>query len=273
MFITGQKRYLVFSQIIGITLLTMTAVLLAGCMSIQEAAREGNIEHIKTLLALGTDIDSRTFGGDMGSALHRASAAGEVETVKFLIEHGANVNIKNEASQLPIHYAAENGHTEIVKILLENGAFANPKLGYTNKSVLNIAARRGHIKMAEVLHVNGANVNINAGKYKYVSWSSGDTPLHEAVRAGHIEMVNFLISKGADVNSRGTGSCPPLHRTLPGSDPEKNKAKIKIRHILQIHGADPTFTCNRHQSTKNIISHRRKTQAGFVVELLTGDTQ
>ena len=120
---------------------------------------------------------------------------------------------------------------------------------------------------------HGANVNINAGKYKYVSWPSGETPLHEAAWAGHIEMVKFLISKGADVNSRGEGGCPPLHRTFPGRDPEKNKAKIKIRHILQIHGADPTITCDRHQPTKYIDSHCRKTQIGFVVKLLTGDTQ
>ena len=130
-----------------------------------------------------------------------------------------------------------------------------------------------HIKMAELLLAHGAKVNINAGEYKYVSWPSGETPLHEAAGAGHIEMVNFLISKGADVNSRGDGGCPPLHRTLLCSDPEKNKAKIKIRRILQIHGADPTITCDRHQSTKSISSHRRKTQRGFVVELLTGDIQ
>ena len=42
MFVTGQKGYLVLSIIIGITLLTMTAILLAGCMSIQEDAHEGN---------------------------------------------------------------------------------------------------------------------------------------------------------------------------------------------------------------------------------------
>lgn len=272
MFITGQKRYLVFSQIIGITLLTMAALLLAGCMSIQEAAREGNIEHIKTLLAIGTDIDSQTFGGDMASALHRASAAGQVETVKFLIENGANVNIGNEASCLPIHYAARKGHAEIVKILLENGAFADPKLGYTNVSSLNIAARWGHIKVVEVLLAHGANVNVNAGKYEYVSWSSGDTPLHEAISGGHIDIVMLLIAQGADVNSRGADGCTPLHRTLPNSDPEKNKAKIKIRHILQDHGADPTFTCSRHQSTKYISSDRR-IQEGFVVNLLTGDKQ
>ena len=266
-------RRKIFSKTIQISytsLLLITSTFLTGCMSIQEAASEGNIEHIKTLLALGANVDSKTWGGDQGSALHRASSAGQVETVKFLIENGANVNIANEASQLPISYAAWNGHAEIVKILIENGAYVN---GRSDKVPLCTAAMNGHIKVAEILLAHGANVNINAGKYKYVSWPSGETPLHEAVRAGHIDMVKFLVSKGADVNSRGTGGCPPLHRTLPGSEPEKNKAKIKIRRILQIHGADPTITCDRHQSTKNINSHCRKTQRGFVVELLTGDTQ
>ncbi len=265
-----RNRYLVLLRVISIIPLTMIAVVLTGCMSIQQAAREGNVQHIKTLLALGTDVNSRTFAGDQASALHRASAAGQVETVKFLIENGANVNIKNEASQLPIHYAAENGHAEIVKILLGNGAYANPKLGYTKRSALNVAARRGHIKVAEVLYAHGANVNVNMSEYQHASWSSKETPLHNAITGGHIEMVKFLISKGAEVNSRGLGGCPPLHRTLPDRDPEKNKVNIIIRRILQTHGADPTISCNRHKSTKDINSHSGRTQRGFVVELLTG---
>ena len=116
-------------QFSSIFLLNLASTLLNGCMSIQQAAREGDIEHIKTLLALGVNINSRTFGGDQGSALHRASAAGQVETVEFLIEKGANVNIKDESSCLPIHSASVNGHSEIVKILLDNGAFPNPELG------------------------------------------------------------------------------------------------------------------------------------------------
>ena len=148
---TKRKRYLAFSKIINIILLIMITVLLIGCKSIQQAALEGDIEHIKKLLALGININSRTFLGDQGSALHRASSAGQIETVKFLIEKGADVNIKDEASILPIHRAAENGHAEIVKILLENGAFPDPKLGYTSKVPLNYAARGGQIEAAKVL--------------------------------------------------------------------------------------------------------------------------
>ena len=61
-------------------------VLLTGCKSIQQAALEGDIEHIKKLLILGVNINSCTYFGDQSSTLHRACAAGQVETVKFLIE-------------------------------------------------------------------------------------------------------------------------------------------------------------------------------------------
>ena len=77
MYKTKQKRNLVFSRIISIILLVMITVLLASCKSIQQAAREGDIEHIKKLLALGVNINSRTYFGDQGSALHRASTAGQ----------------------------------------------------------------------------------------------------------------------------------------------------------------------------------------------------
>ena len=160
-------------------------------MSIQQAAREGDIEHIRKLLALGVNINSRTYFGDQGSVLHRASSAGQIETVKFLIEKGANVNIRDEASVLPIHRAAENGHAEIVKILLDNDAFAGPQLSYTSKVPLNYAARGGHIEAAKVLLEHGAYIDAK-GIDEY-------TALGTAVAAQHVEMVKFLLSSRADL--------------------------------------------------------------------------
>ena len=163
-----RKRYVVFSRTIRILFVAMIIALPAGCKSIQQAAREGDIEHIKTLLALGVNINSRTWFGDQGSALHRASSAGRTETVKFLIEKGANVNIKDEASVLPIHRAAGSGHADIVKILLDNGAFPGPQLGYTSKVPLNYAAKGGHIEAAKVLLEHGAYIDAK-GVDKYTA--------------------------------------------------------------------------------------------------------
>ena len=225
-----QECYSTYSRIIGIILLTTIAISLTGCMSIQDAAREGNIEHIKTLLALGTDVDSRTFGGDQASALHMASATGQVDTVKFLIQEGANVNIVNEASQTPLHYAAWNGHVEVIVILIENGAYVSgSESGLGDKVPLCAAAKGGHIKAAEVLLTHGADINAG-GIDKY-------TPLGTAVSNRQVEMVKYLLSKGADVNARAIYGCTPLYTAV-------SKRNMELARLLLEHGASTDFKCN-----------------------------
>ena len=224
-----QKRSMVFSRMIRILFVAMIFVLPAGCKSIQQAAREGDIKHIKTLLALGVNINSRTWFGDQGSALHRASSAGQTETVTFLIKKGANVNIKDEASVLPIHRAAQSGHAEIVKILLDNGAFPSPQLGYTSKVPLNYAARGGHIEAAKVLLEHGATIDAK-GVDKY-------TALGTAAAAEEVEMVTFLLSRGADVNAKALYDRTPLFTAV-------GRRSIELARLLLEAGAEPNIMCN-----------------------------
>jgi hypothetical protein len=47
--------------------------------------------------------------------------------VRWLIEHGANVNSETRANYTPLHQAAQQGHNHVVRFLLENGASPNTK--------------------------------------------------------------------------------------------------------------------------------------------------
>jgi len=56
------------------------------------------------------------------SALSEASAGGNVETIKFLIEKGADVNSIGAYGRSPLYRAAFAGHLSAVQILLQHGA-------------------------------------------------------------------------------------------------------------------------------------------------------
>ena len=59
--------------------------------------------------------------GDV-STLHSAAAAGQTETVRSLIESGANIEAQDEEDWTALQWAASRGHEETVRFLIESGA-------------------------------------------------------------------------------------------------------------------------------------------------------
>ena len=86
-----------------------------------DAARSGNLETIKKLVAAGVDVNSKTKYD--ATALAYACDKGHVDVVSYLLEQGAEVNTTDSFyDATPINWASMNEHAEIVGLLLENGA-------------------------------------------------------------------------------------------------------------------------------------------------------
>ena len=85
------------------------------------AARKGDIEALKALMAKGVDVNSKTNYG--ATALFYACDRGNTAVVQFLIEKGADVNTRDTFyNTTPIIWAAQRGFAEVVKLLLDHGA-------------------------------------------------------------------------------------------------------------------------------------------------------
>src|SRR5437763_1224491 len=56
------------------------------------------------------EIRHYLYAGD--TALHMAAAAFQSTIAKLLIEHGADLNVKNRRGQQPLHYAADSNRWE-----------------------------------------------------------------------------------------------------------------------------------------------------------------
>lgn len=83
-----------------------------------QVAKLGNTDIFKALLEAGANPNARDRIL-MLTVTHDAAREGFLETVRVLVDHGADVNLADENGNLPLHLAAKEGHLEVVKLLLE----------------------------------------------------------------------------------------------------------------------------------------------------------
>lgn len=108
------------------TVSLIMALILSGCsLSYFNAATNGDTEEVLTFLHNGTDVNT-TFPIVGTHALMVAAAFGHVDTVRVLIDTGADVNAQDLTGWTPLHAAAFKGNLQIVRLLLERGAIAVP---------------------------------------------------------------------------------------------------------------------------------------------------
>ena len=84
------------------------------------AARRGALESVKLLLEHGADANGRT-DDTTEAPLHKAAGEGHTEVVKLLIEKGADVDLTWREGRTPLLEAIIRRHPEAVKALLEAG--------------------------------------------------------------------------------------------------------------------------------------------------------
>ncbi|MFA6186366.1 MAG: ankyrin repeat domain-containing protein [Phycisphaerae bacterium] len=161
----------------------------AGERPIHRAAFKGDIEKVRKIIEKNPNqVNVQDFSNK--TPLYYSSAAGHVEVVKFLLAHGANIELGNDHGERPLAKAAKFKHYDVAKILLEHGAKVNCKddSGYTP---LHEASLQSGKDMVNLLLEYGADVSAR-NEYAY-------TPLHQAATMDNIEAAKALIGHGADV--------------------------------------------------------------------------
>ncbi len=135
-----------------------------------------------TAIATASEIASNAEEA-MRLALGWAARTGHVDTVKALLDSGADVNAKDG---IAVVCAIEGGQVDVVKLFLERGA----KLD----SQATIFIRPNDIHMLEFLLENGADVN--------AANSNGTTLLMKASKYGFSKTVQILMQHNADIHMR-----------------------------------------------------------------------
>ena len=135
----------------------------------------------------GADINEESNAYTDETALHLAFRNSHFETVKYLVENGADVNKTDGYGNTVLMDASRNGNFEIVEYLLENGADVNAK---DEGSPLILASAKGHLEIVKCLAENGADVNF---KDYYNNLKICLTALKYALENNHSEIVGYLV--------------------------------------------------------------------------------
>jgi uncharacterized protein len=139
----------------------------------------------------GTDKKQKIFNS---SALIAASANGNFDIVKTLLEANADKNITDDTGLTPLMSAAYMGNDNVVELLIQKGASIEQKdeQGYT---ALMFASNAGKINSVKILLDNKANVNAKD--------KDNSTPIMFASQHGFNDVVKLLLSHGADRHFKG----------------------------------------------------------------------
>jgi ankyrin repeat protein len=135
--------------------------------------------------------------------LYYAIDTGAQESVKFLVESGANFDHLFETGATPLHFAIKKQEISIALYLIEIGAVVNI-WDIEHQQPLHLAVATGSIDLVRSLLNMGAVVN-SEGKNK-------DSPIHIAIDYGHLDIAALLLAKGADffVNDKYIQCLEPL---------------------------------------------------------------
>lgn len=107
-----------------------------------EISEKKRIE-IADLLVKGGDIDDPDYIADgMGTRLHHAAMIGDLETVKYLLDKGADVHVSDSNGGTALLAATFTCREDIVVLLLAHGANPNA-LDRTIGTPISIAERHG----------------------------------------------------------------------------------------------------------------------------------
>ncbi|MBC2582809.1 suppressor of fused domain protein [Clostridium sp. DJ247] len=140
----------------------LTAYNISNESLLHVAANEDNIELLKLLVEKGLDVNVGTKNDKSNTPLCNAAYHGSIRAARWLIEHGANVDVGYDISGTPLCVAAMNGKREVVKLLLESGADVNASYcigegeSLTRMNALKLAEIEGYDEVAKVLRSYGA---------------------------------------------------------------------------------------------------------------------
>ncbi|MDA1372312.1 MAG: ankyrin repeat domain-containing protein [Proteobacteria bacterium] len=215
-----------------------------GSSALLFAARNGDIETARVLLAAGADVQDRDASG--ASALLLAAHSGHGQLAEFLLANGADPNAA-EAGYTALHAAVLRSQVNLVKALLAKGADLNALIEHgtpgrrfsadysiryqlIGTNALWLAAKYGEVEILKTLIEAGADPFFETDRgvttLQVAMGNSGSSLDHRRDRIGNaapdldaeeratLELARTLIDLGVDVNAADDRGQTAMHHAV-----------------------------------------------------------
>ncbi len=123
-------------------------------------------------------------------SLVEAAGTGDLQTLRTLLQHGADPNHADGRGMTALVAAARHGSVPAVEALLQHGAGPNRPDGVNHWTPLMHAVHKNRIAAVRALLDGGAQVDCRG--------AHGETPLMMAAAYGYNPIVELLLDRGAD---------------------------------------------------------------------------
>ena len=223
------------------------------------ALSEGHVEIAELLLEHGANVNVRETCGKtvLLVAISRCQYH-LVDILKFLLKYGADVNARGDALRSSLHLAVYEGKFEVAQVLLENNADVNSR-DDDGKTPLHTYTERLNTDEGDVLEHTLLLLKHGAevnGRDK-----NDEAPLHSTIKLAQFHLARILLEHGADVNVKNNDGMTPLHMLLSGRD------ALNLSLSLLEHGADANAQNNDGMTPLHILSENRIRDEGDVLNL------
>lgn len=149
-----------------------------------EAAGKGNTPRVQALLNEGVNVNMR--GGDSQTPIMEATYGGHLDTIRLLLDHGADLSAKKRDGATALTLTANKDILALFK----------------NISSMVAAAAAGNNTILETFISKGTPINGLS--------ETGESALHAACWNGRVETVKLLLERGADPQIKKADGASPV---------------------------------------------------------------